>query len=124
MPYETSVLINKITNSLINNYQHFPVDFENQIPSSSLDELVNLAADKESEWLTSLETLHQFINGVTKLDCFTYRAVNQDGDKLVYWNALLQPFDDFIQDDTVIYQTDAPYPTADMILAWCNRQVS
>ena len=124
MTYETSVLINKITNSLINNYQQFPLDFENQIPSSSLDELLNLAADKESEWLTSLETLHQFINGVTKLDCFTYRAVNQDGDKLVYWNALLQPFDDFIQDDTVIYQTDAPYPTADMILAWCNRQVS
>lgn len=124
MTYETSVLINKITNSLINNYQQFPLDFENQIPLSNLDELVNLAADKESDWNTSLETLHEFINGVTKLDCFTYRAVNQVGDELVYWNALLQPFGVFKQDGTVIYQTDAPYPTADMIIAWCNRQVS
>jgi hypothetical protein len=122
MTYETSLLINKITNSLINNYQQFPLDFENQIPSSNLDELINLA-DKESEWFTSLETLHQFINGVTKLDCFTYRAVNQVGDELVYWNALLQSFDEFKQIGTVIYQTDTPYPTADMIIAWCNRQV-
>jgi hypothetical protein len=124
MTYETSVLINKIKNSLINNYEQFPLDFENQIPSSSLDALVNLATNKESEWLTSLGTLHQFINGVTKLDCFTYRAVNQVGDELVYWNALLQSFDDFKQTGTIIYQTDTPYPTADMIIAWCNRQVS
>jgi hypothetical protein len=124
MTYETSVLINKIKNSLINNYQQFPLDFENQLPESSLDELVNLVADKESELHSSLETLHQFIIEVTNLDCFTYRAVNQVGDELVYWNALLQPFDVFKQDGTVIYQTDAPYPTADMIIAWCNRQVS
>ncbi|MBT3722827.1 MAG: hypothetical protein HOG41_05525 [Gammaproteobacteria bacterium] len=123
MTHETSVFINNITNSLIQNYDQFPLDLESQLPKSSLEEMINHAGDKESEWLTSENNLHQFINGVTKLDCFTYRAVNQVDGKLVYWNALLQPFDDFKQTGTVIYQTDAPYPTADMIISWCNRQV-
>ncbi len=124
MTYEISIFIKNITNSLIKNYQQFPLDLESQLPESGLLELVDFADHKESEWLTSKETLHQFINGVTKLDCFTYRAVNQVNDDLVYWNALQQSFDDFKQPDTVIYQTDAPYPTADMIISWCNRQVS
>jgi hypothetical protein len=124
MTYETSVFINIITNSIIKNYHQFPLDLESQLPESNLEELADLAGINESEWLTSQETLHQFINGVTKLDCFTYRAVNQVDGELIYWNALLQPFDDFKQTGTVIYQTDLPYPTADMIIAWCNRQVS
>jgi len=102
----------------------FPLDLESQLPESSLEELVELSADNESEWLTSVDTLYQFINGVTKLDCFTYRAFNKVGGEFVYWNSLLQPFDAFKQTGTVIYQTDAPYPTADMIIAWCNLQVS
>jgi hypothetical protein len=124
MTYETSLLIKIITNSLIKNYHQFPLDFESQLPESNLEELADLAGIKESEWLTSKETLHQFINGVTKMDCFTYRAVNQVDKELIYWNALQQPFDDFKQTDTVIYQTDAPYPTADMIFSWCKRLVS
>jgi hypothetical protein len=124
MTYETSVFINNITNSLIQNYHQFPLDLESQSPECSLEKLTCHAGYREPEWLTTQETVHQFINGITKLDCFTYRAVNQVGDKLVYWNALLQPFDDFKQDGTVIYQTDAPYPTSDMIIAWCKRQVS
>jgi hypothetical protein len=124
MTYETSISINNITNSLIKNYQQFPLDLESQLPESGLMELIDFADHKESEWLISKETLHQFINGVTKLDCFTYRAVNQVNDDLVYWNALQQSFDDFKQPDTVIYQTDSPYPTPDMIIAWCNRRVS
>ena len=124
MTQETSVLINNITNSLIENYHQFPLDLESQLPKNSLEELIARAGDKKSEWLTFENNLHKFINGVTKLDCFTYRAVNQVDSELVYWNALLQPFDDFKLTGTVIYQTDAPYPTADMIIAWCNRLVS
>jgi hypothetical protein len=124
MTHETSDFINNITNSIIENYNQFPLDLESQLPKSSLEELISHAGDEKSEWLTYEIILHQFINGVTKLDCFTYRAVNQVGNELIYWNALQQPFDDFKKSDTVIYQTDAPYPTADMIIAWCNRQVS
>ena len=124
MTYETSLLIKIITNSLIKNYHQFPLDLESQLPECSLKKLTYHTGDKEPEWLTTKETLHQFINGVTKMDCFTYRAVNQVDNELIYWNALHQPFDDFKQTGTVIYQTDAPYPTADMIIAWCKRQVS
>jgi hypothetical protein len=124
MTYETSVLIQNITNSLIENYHQFPLDLESQLPECSLEKLTCHAGGREPEWLTPQETLHQFINGVTKMDCFTYRAVNQVDDVLVYWNALQQPFDDFKKACTIIYQTDAPYPTADMIIAWCNRRVS
>ena len=124
MTHETSYFINNITNSIIENYHQFPLDLESQLPKSSLEELISHAGDEKSEWLTFEIILHQFINGVTKLDCFTYRAVNKVNGELVYWNALLQPFDEFKQTGTVIYQTDAPYPTADMIIAWCKRQVS
>ena len=124
MTYETSILINNITNLLIQNYHQFPLDLESQSPECSLEKLTCHAGDREPEWLIPQETLQQFINGITKLDCFTYRAVNQVNGERVYWNALQQPFDSFKQTGTVIYQTDAPYPTADMIIAWCNRQVS
>jgi len=124
MSYETSLLIKNITNSLIENYHRFPLDLESQLPEYSLKKLAYHAGNIEPECLTTKETLHQFISGITKLDCFTYRAVNQVNGELVYWNALHQPFDDFKQTGTVIYQTDAPYPTADMIIAWCKRQVS
>ena len=124
MTHETSDFINNITNSIIENYHQFPLDLESQLPKSSLEELISHSGDEKSEWLTYEIILHKFINGVTKLDCFTYRAVNQVNGELVYWNALQQSFDDFKKNDTVIYQSDAPYPTADMIIAWCNRQVS
>ncbi len=124
MTYETSVFIKNIKNSLIHNYHQFPLDLESQSPKCSLEKLTCHAGDKESECLIHQETLNQFINGITKLDCFTYRAVNKLNGELVYWNALQQPFDDFKQTGTEIYQTDAPYPTADMIIAWCKRQVS
>ena len=88
MTQETSVLINNITNSLIENYHQLPLDLESQLPKNSLEELIGRAGDKNSEWLTSENNLHQFINGVTKLDCFTYRAVNKLNGELVYWNVL------------------------------------
>jgi hypothetical protein len=124
MTHETSDFINNITNSIIENYHQFPLDLESQLPKSNLEELISQAEDEKTEWLTFENIQHQFINGVTKLDCFTYRAVNKVNGELIYWNALLQSFDDFKQTGTVIYQTDTPYPTVDMIIAWCNRQVS
>ena len=124
MTYDTSVFINNITNSLIQNYHQFPLDLESQSPECSLEKMISHDADKESEWLMPQENLHQFIIGLSKMDCFTYRAVNQVDGELVYWNALHQPFDDFKHAGTVIYQADAPYPTVDMIIAWCKRQVS
>ena len=122
MSNETTVYMNNITNVLTENYHQFPLDLESQLPSVSLKELIDRCNDNTSDRDTSLENLHQFINGVTKLDCFTYRAVNQVNGEPVYWNALNQTFDDFKNADTVIYQTDAPYPTTDMIIAWCNKQ--
>ena len=114
----------KITRLIIKNYHQFPIDSELQLPVNTVKELINRFNSQQSKWITSQEKMHQFIEGVTKLDCFTYRAVNQVNGELVYWNALQQPFDDFKKVGTVIYQTDAPYPTADMIIAWCKRQVS
>ena len=111
-----------IRNVLTENYHQFPLDLESQQPSVSLKELIDRCNDNASDRDTSLEKLHQFINGVTQLDCFTYRAVNQVNGEPVYWNALQQPFDEFKQTDTVIYQADAPYPTSDMIITWCNKQ--
>jgi len=116
--------MNKITRLIIINYHQFPIDSELQLPENTLKELTDRFNSKQSKWNTTQEKVHKFIEGVTKLDCFTYRAVNQVDNELIYWNALQQPFDDFKQTGTVIYQTDAPYPTADMIIAWCNRQVS
>ena len=123
MTGDTTAFINKITNCLARNYNLFPLDMEFQRPKSSLKEVVIRCDNRNTDWNASQENLHQFIvDGVTKLDCFTYRAVNQVNGESVYWNALKQPFDEFKTTDTVIYQTDAPYPTADMITAWCNRQ--
>ncbi len=122
MTNETTVYMNKITTVLTKNYNQFPLDLESQQPSICLEELIDRCNDKTSDPHTSQEALHQFINGVTKLDCFTYRAVNKVNGEPVYWNALNQAFDDFKNADTVIYQADAPYPTVDMIIAWCNTQ--
>jgi len=54
-----------------------------------------------------------------QLDCFTYRAVNKDNGENIYWNPLEQPFDEFVGDETQIYQTESSYPPPDMIMAWC-----
>lgn len=123
MMRETTAFMDKITTSLARNYNQFPLDMESQRPKNSLKEAFIRCYNKNQDWNASQENLHQFIvDGVTKLDCFTYRAVNQVNGEPVYWNALQQPFDEFKTTDTVIYQADAPYPTADMITAWCNRQ--
>ena len=122
MNNEATVYMNNITTLLSKNYHQFPLDLESQQPENSLKELATHCLDISSIRDTSQESLHQFINGVTQLDCFTYRAVNQVNGEPVYWNALQQPFDEFKQTDTVIYQADAPYPTTDMITAWCNKQ--
>jgi hypothetical protein len=114
--------MNKITRLIIKNYHKFPIDCESQLPVNTLKMLFDECNSNKSKWNDSLEKMNQFIDGITKLDCFTYRAVNQVEDELVYWNSLQQHFDDFKKADTVIYQTDTPYPTADMIIAWCKRQ--
>lgn len=111
-----------IANVLTENYHLFPLDLESQLPSISLKELIDRCNDNTSDRDTAQEIMYHFINGVTQLDCFTYRAVNQVNGEPVYWNALKQTYDDFKQTDTVIYQADAPYPTTDMILAWCHKQ--
>jgi hypothetical protein len=127
MSNELNVFMNKITRQLKEHYHQFPFDLESQQPEIRLDTLVEQQLVESIPFKISLSTtelMRLFIKGVTELECFTYRAVNKVNGELVYWNALSEPFVEFKQPDTVIYQTDAPYPTTDMITAWCHNRHS
>ena len=123
MPKRTTEQILHITDLLSRNYAQFPFDYEHQAPGTALTALMEKCTSAGSERKDDLAILSQYFDAVVQLDCFTYRAVNKQADSdPIYWNSLLQTFDDFCNSTTAIYQTDTPFPTSDMIIAWCRRQ--
>ncbi len=109
--------MHKIINRLSQHYTAFPFDQPLQEPSLNLSKLPQ---SDYSDMLSDAEQRLITMHNISQLDCFTYRAVNKEDDgENVYWNPLEQPFNEFIEDDTQIYQTDSSYPPPDMIMAWC-----
>ncbi len=111
----------KINNMLKAHYEGFPFDLESEEPDVCIRELIDQInrLHQSSSRDMSNEMKYRYIDGVAHLPCFTYRAARKTDGQMEYWNALHQSFADFKDQNTIIYQADAPFPTTDMIKAWC-----
>ncbi len=111
----------KINTRLREHYAGFPFDDDLEEPTTQLTTDIGALYDEE---LPNEVAWAEYICAISKLDCFTYRAIARQPDgTALYWNSLEQSYKEFANNALVIvYQAHEPYPTTDMIKAWCNHQ--
>ncbi len=115
------MLMNKLKRTLAKHYNQFPFDIESHHPDMCLSMYEDSIKYKHDK-LSISERMMLYINIVSHLECFTYRAVNHKNGESVYWNPLTQPFASFMNTKTIVYQTDTHYPAPDMITNWCLKK--
>jgi len=104
--------------TLENNFHGYPLD-EDQRPASAI---LNILKSLEPE--DNVE--ERFLNRVHNLDCFTYRAYYLDknnDNEAIYWNPLIETFENFSKNSPINYQTDMEYPATDIINQWIWKQI-
>lgn len=102
------------------NYQGYPIDDENQMPSVAIYQILkSLDIDDSPE--------ERFIHRMHQLDCFSYRAFYWGENKdAVYWNPLeerFQDYEDHATNRTVHYQVDVEHPAKDIIRMWLVTRI-
>ena len=117
--------IDRISSLLRQAYHEFPFDLESEQPDIAIDSWID--EDRhDAGWFSGSDRYDQnkFIDLISNLECYHYRAMKKDNrGEPIYFNPLCQSFGEFRNSSTVIFQTNTPYPTPDMVRIWCNNQI-